>query len=107
MLNTTLPEGIQLEGPVRLCAEADLRPDGSLGEEWLVVTDAHLLVFSRNGAGIEQRASVPLAEISEPKVENLVGGGAFAVTRNEKPLELLRFTNRRTPGFASAAGVYL
>jgi len=105
MLNTTLPEGIQLDESIRLCAEADLHPDGSLGDEWLIVTEANLLVFSRNGAGIEQRVNLPLSEISEPKVENLVGGGAFEVTRDGKPLELLRFTNRRSPDFAAAAGV--
>ena len=105
MLNTTLPEGIQLEESVRLCAEADLHPDGSLGDEWLIVTDANVLVFSRNGGSIEQRFKLPLAEISEPKVANLVGGGAFEVTKDEKPFELLRFTNRRSPDFASAAGV--
>jgi ATP-binding cassette subfamily B protein len=105
MLNTTLPEGIQLEEPIRLCAGADLHPDGSLGDEWLIVTAANLLVFSRNGAGVEQRVNLPLAELSEPKVENLVGGGAFAVTRDGKPFELLRFTNRRAPDFATAAGV--
>lgn len=105
MLNTTLPEGIQLDESIRLCAEADLHPDGSLGDEWLIVTDANLLVFSRNGGGIEQRIRLSLSEISEPKVANLVGGGAFEVTKDEKPLELIRFTNRRSPDFAAVAGV--
>jgi len=105
MLNTTLPEGIQLEASIRLCAGADLLPNGSLGDEWLVVTEADLLVFSRNGGGVEQRVNLPLSELSEPKVENLVGGGAFQVTRDGKSLELLRFTNRHSPDFATAAGV--
>ncbi|MHB9107292.1 MAG: ABC transporter transmembrane domain-containing protein [Armatimonadota bacterium] len=105
MLNSTLPDGIQLDESIRLCAEADLHPDGSLGDEWLVVTEANLLVFSKNGTGIEQRFNLPLSEVSEPKVANLVGGGALEVTKDGKPLELLRFTNRRSPDFATAAGV--
>jgi len=105
MLNTTLPAGIQLDEAIRLCAEGDLHPDGALGDEWLIVTDQHVLVFSKNGAGIEQRFILPLSEISEPKVANLVGGGALEVTKDGKPLELLRFTNRRSPDFATAAGL--
>ncbi len=105
MLQNPLPEGVQVDGEVRLCLEADLHPDGSFGQEWLVVTDAQLLVFGKNGAGLQPRYTLPLTEISEPKSANFVGGGAFEVLHNGERMELLRYTNSRMPSFAAAAGL--
>jgi len=105
MLNTTLPEGVAVDGQVRLCLEGDLHPDGSFGKEWLIVTDEKLLVFSQNGAGVKQRQELPFKEISEPKSANFIGGGAFEVLHNGECLELLRYTNSRMPQFATAAGL--
>ena len=105
MLKTSLPEGVQVEGEVRLCVEADLHPDGSYGTEWLVVTEAQLLVIGKNGAGLERRYCLPLQEISEPKSANFVGGGAFEVLHQGERLELIRYTNGCMPSFATAAGL--
>ena len=84
MLHAPLPEGAQMDGEVRLCLEADLHPDGSYGQEWMVVTEAQVLVFGNNGAGLQRRFTLPLSEISEPKAANFIGGGAFELLHDEQ-----------------------
>ncbi len=105
MLHAPLPEGAQIDGEVRLCLEADLHPDGTSGKEWMVVTEAQVLVFGRNGDGLQRRFALPLREISEPKAENFIGGGAFELLHNDERLELIRYTNGCMPSFAAAAGL--
>ena len=103
MLYRTLPDNLHLDEPIRLATDADLRPDSTMGAEWLVVTATRLLVIGLGDGTQTTRRELPLAELSEPKVENLVGGGTFEVTCDGVKIELLRFTNRRAPDFAVAA----
>ena len=105
MSKQTLPKGINLEEPVRLCVETDLHPDGSFGKEWLVITNDRLLVFRENESGFETRLELPLSELTEPKIENLVGGGGLGVGRDGGRMDVIHFTNARAPRFASAAGL--
>lgn len=102
---SSVPEWIDLDGAARLCLRADLHPDGSFGEEWLVVTQDRLKVLTKNGTGAQTRYDLSLSEISEPKADNLVGGGALLVTWNGSVVELARYTNARVPRFAAAAGL--
>lgn len=105
MRKSSLPEGLSISEPVRLCLEADLRPDGTFGREWLVATDNRVRVYAENGAVVEPRLDLPLKDLSEPKTENLIGGGALRVERDGVRLELVRYTNAKAPSFASAAGL--
>ena len=50
-----LPEGVELPGPVRLCAEADLLPDGSFGRQWLIVAGEGVMVFQGDGKALNRR----------------------------------------------------
>ena len=103
MLEEPLPEGIEIEEPVRMSVEADMHPDGSFGKEWLVVTADRLCVFAQNGDSVTTTADFPLAEVSDPKAESFVGGGALEITHGETRLELVRFTSARAPRFLIAA----
>ncbi len=100
-----LPDGTQLDEPVRLSVQADLRPDGSFGREWLVVTQDHLLVLADSNGMVETRLTLPLAEIEEPKAEILIGGGAFEVSSGGTRLELVRYTASRCAKFATVAAM--
>jgi len=103
MWKEPLPEGFQIEEPVRICLLADLHPDGSFGKEWLVVTEKQIYVLAQNGAGVETRWQLPLEEISEPKVQNLIGGGTLEVARDGGRLALITYSNARAARFAAAA----
>ena len=119
MWNEPLPEGVQIAEPVRLCVEADLRPDGAFGTEWLVVTDSHVRVVSQDdppsrgrrstasaGVGGSQarvRLEIPLAEASEPTAHTFVGGGALEVSRDGAAVELVRYTAAGAARFATVA----
>ena len=105
MTATNIPEWVKLGDAARLCVRADMHPDGSFGEEWLVITDDRLKVLARNGAGTEVRHDYALSDLSEPKAENLVGGGVLEVMRDGSRMELIRYTSARAPRFAIAAGL--
>jgi len=98
------PGWLRVDGAVRLCIDADLRQDGSFGQEWLVVTEARLLVVARNGEAQAILHDLRLASVSEPKTIAFTGGGAFEVTHDGARLELIRYTSRRVPQFSNAAG---
>lgn len=103
--NDPLPEGFTPVGEPRLVVKADLLPDGAYGSEWLVVTADQLQVVSADGATPHVRLAVPLKDVTEPKVEQLVDGGAFEAMHGEDRLELVRFTSSRSGRFATASGI--
>lgn len=96
-----LPDGIDVEEPVRLCVEADLHPDGSFGQEWLAITQSRIVVFSRDGKEVRKRWELPLEEVSDAKAENLVGGGAIEVSYDGARVELVRYTTARAGRFSA------
>ena len=103
--NDPLPEGYAPEGEVRLCVRVDLSPDGHYADEWLIATTSRLQVVSANGAAPRARLDFPFEEVSEPKLLSLVDGGALEVTREERRVELVRFTSSRTPHLSTACGM--
>ncbi len=105
MWHEPLPEGLSVEGPVRLSVEADLRPDGSFGKELLVVTADKVRVVALDGATPSVRLELPFGELKEPKAESYFGGGALEVSHNGARVELVRYTAARFPRFATAAKV--
>ncbi|MEA3399637.1 MAG: ABC transporter transmembrane domain-containing protein [Armatimonadota bacterium] len=105
MSSSAPPEGFDPGEDVRLCAEADLRPDGRFGREWLVVGESRLWVVSDGDAAPSARLELPLEELGEPKARTLVGGGALEVSRNGERMELVRYTASRSARFGAAAQV--
>jgi len=77
----------------RLAAQSDLAPDGSYGEQWLVLAGERVLVSSADGAAARVLVDVPLAEISEVEIESLVGGAALRAVVNGRKVDLVAFTN--------------
>ncbi len=100
-----LPEGYDAGEPVRLVAETDLLPDGRFGREWLVIGQSTLRIVAENGEEPHPRLELPLAELSEPKAEALIGGGVLEVARNGERIELVRYTTARAGRFTAVAQV--
>jgi len=102
----SLPDDVSIEGDIRACVTADLLPDGSFGEEWLVVTEDAVLVYRQPGGGsTERRLRLALAEIKSIRAEALVGGGALEARLDGRTVELVRYTNSRAQHFAALAKV--
>ncbi len=97
------PEGFSPDEQVRVCAQADLLPDGRFGSEWLVIGEQHLWVIA-DGDGATPRIELPLDELSDATAQTLVGGGALEVSRNGTHIELVRYTNARAGRFTTVAG---
>ncbi|MEJ5250826.1 MAG: ABC transporter ATP-binding protein [Chthonomonadetes bacterium] len=108
------------EDQIRLSAYTDIGADGLFGIRWIVITDDCVQVYSPppgwsppvmgNGLnnlieppGLQCDIDLPLSCISDATTESLVGCGALVVTRDGKPLELLRYSNARAAVFAEVA----
>jgi len=103
-----LPESLKarVREPVRAWAAADLRPDGSYGREWLVVTTDRVQVFAEDGiAEPTPRLDLPLRALSAPKMELFIGAGALEAVCDGRTIELVRFTTSRARHFGAIARV--
>ena len=98
----TLPENISVEEPVRVCASADLLPDGSFGKQWLLVTNEKILVFT-DGEVPTKRIELTISELESTKVDSVVGGGVLEANRNGETIELVRYTNADAKKFSAIA----
>jgi len=79
---------------VVLVARSDIGPDGRFGEQWLVVTSKHLLVF---GPEAEQDGAphlvVSLKDIEGSAVEMQVGRAILQVTMAGLPRDVIAYSN--------------
>jgi ATP-binding cassette subfamily B protein len=85
-------------------AATDLLPDGFFGEEWLVLTSGRLRVFP--AVGVAARLDLQAADMTNPQVEALIGGGALMADVRGSSLEILRFSNAHQRKFGRL-GKYL
>lgn len=83
----------KLDGVVECVLGTDLTCDGRFGAEWLVITNARLLVYTVSGIGFAIRLDLPLDKISMPTIDALIGGGSLLVTADGTLLEVVRYTN--------------
>jgi len=89
---------------VRISIATDIDRDGRFGEQWLLVTDREVRVYSPNGdeAFLEKRFL--LCDILGVTTHSLIGGSALeAVTATEGLIELLQYSNVHTTKFATLA----
>jgi ATP-binding cassette subfamily B protein len=82
------------EERVILVAHSDIGPDGRFGEQWLVVTNSHLLVF---GPEAEQDGAphlvVSLKDVEGSQVEMQVGRAILQVTMRGLPRDVIAYSN--------------
>ncbi|MCW8131226.1 MAG: ABC transporter ATP-binding protein [Planctomycetota bacterium] len=90
-------------GDVAAAVATDLDPSGRFGQEWLVLTPTRLNVFCLNGKGLESRVELDLEKVKDATADSLIGGGALLATVDDKPLELLRYSNAQQRKFGRIA----
>jgi ATP-binding cassette subfamily B protein len=71
---------------------ADIAPDGSFGNSWLVLTDERILVLHTNGQDRPDIETVPLQSIQKIHTRNYVGNGVLSVELSDRTVELVRFS---------------
>ncbi len=82
------------EAEVRLSLATDIASDGSFGERCVALCGDRLLVVAPNGGEAELQLELPIKEVKEVAIDNLVGGGMLqAVLENGCRIDLLPYTS--------------
>ena len=81
------------ESEPRVSVVTDLNEDTCYAVRWLAVTEDRILVMEPNGGSPHVALELPLDQITEVKTRPLVGAGLIEATVNEKPVELVRYSN--------------
>lgn len=84
---------------IRLAAVSDLSGDGSFGERWLVLAGDRVLVCAPDGAARGPVVDLPLTDISEVEIENLVGGSVLRAVIRGQRVDLISFSNAAADRF--------
>ncbi len=77
---------------VKVSARGDLRDGGIFGDEWLLLAGDRLLVC-QDGEAPRVSTDLPLGEISQFEIDDLVGGASLRAVMNGQRVDLLSFTN--------------
>ena len=86
--------------PLIVAIKADLAPDGSLGERWVVADAETVRVLSGTG---DQQLTLPFSEIKSARTDQLVGGGSLLAQKGSDLVELTRFTTPLAGNMAAVA----
>lgn len=90
------PRAFTLDKPIVFAS--DLARQGDFGEEWLVVSQEKLYVFTPNGGQkAKLRHVIPCEDISEAKAEIKVGNGQIEVRTPKETVEVIRFSQASIP----------
>ncbi len=100
-VDTKLRRVKPLEEEVLIQVATDLVEDRSFGEQWVVVTDRRLLVIPLEGE--DGTVEVPLREVKEVKLEELVGAGHLELERKGGAPVYVPYSRSLTPKFAEVA----
>jgi ATP-binding cassette subfamily B protein len=92
-----------LSGHLNIALASDLAPDGSFGEQWLLVDDANLHVISREKGETWERFKFSLEKLQDAQIEPAVGNAIFKINVSDNQHVILHFSNELTERFALAA----
>ncbi|OGF47826.1 MAG: hypothetical protein A2231_09610 [Candidatus Firestonebacteria bacterium RIFOXYA2_FULL_40_8] len=79
---------------------SDIRANGSFGEEWLVVTNKKLVVYSDKGERLQE---LKLNELKEVEVVDLIGSSALEVNTGKHIYRIILYSNAKNSEFYQAA----
>lgn len=83
---------------------SDIVDGGQFGEQWLVATADHIMVFSPDGHEASLRKKLSLRDLKEVKTQSLIGSGALeATTCKGELVEIVYYSNVHSGKFAAAA----
>ena len=80
-----------------LAFTTDIKLDGHYGSAWVLATDQRLLAFSPDGEGPPDVVQIPLAEITEVEIRNLLGSGALKVRTAREGTTIALFSKSLLP----------
>ena len=89
------------EEAVRIQVASDMMDARSFGEQWLVVTDQRLFFIAINGA--DGVVEVPIEQVKEVRIQELVGGGCLEVEREGESPIYLHYSSTLISKFAEVA----
>ena len=78
---------------------ADLSPDLSFGQRWLIVTDKRIVILDAEEAPLE----ISLGEVTSAQMRSLVGGARLVIERKDKTPVSVYVSSTAAPTFADAA----
>ncbi len=92
-----------LNDQIRVAQASDLAPNGSFGEQWLLVDDENIHVISTEKGETWERFKFPLKELTDSQIEPCVGNALIKITSAGKQHTLFHFSNELTERFALVA----
>jgi ATP-binding cassette subfamily B protein len=79
----------------------DLNPDGTFGEQWVVVTDRRVILAPAEG--VDGVVDVPIKELMSVQTELLVGGGRLEIEREKQPTLFVPYSSSLAEKFSEVA----
>jgi hypothetical protein len=82
-----------------LTVKTDLTHKGMFGEETVVITTDHLIVYDQPEGVQQVRIAIALGEMRAPRLDTLVGGGTLQAEIAGQVVDLAWFTNAKQAAF--------
>jgi ATP-binding cassette subfamily B protein len=92
------------DGEIRIAAASDLGPDRRYGECWVVLAGSRVVVCAPDSTDAQVLLDLPLDQISEAQVENVVGGAVLQAVVKGRKVDLLSYTNALAKRFGRVRG---
>lgn len=82
---------------ILISVSSDITGSGTYGEEWLIVTDKHLLTFAADAS--QPSHNLPIAKINKISAENRIGSGVVEMDTESGTFRIMVFTEARSADF--------
>lgn len=92
-----------IPGDLTTALASDLSPDGSFGEQWLVIDHTFLFILFRENEKSDAQFVIPLKDVEDAQLEPCVGNGLLKVSAGGKNYILIHFSNELTERFGLIA----
>ncbi len=101
-LEGRLKESMELSERPKVVLRTDIRPDGTYGDAWLVVTDRAFISICPNHKDEATVNRVPLADVHGVYIHSFVGNGIVELKTAGCSVEAARYTRALADKFAEA-----
>lgn len=105
MILRDLPQGLSVCETVACCLKSDLQAEGEFGEEYLVIGDENLHIFTADNGQYTVRLSAPLTDIESATTHSYHGCAVLEAVVQGQRLPLVRGTAALAADFTAMAGV--
>ena len=89
---------------IKLSETSDLGPGNLFGERWIALAGEQLIVCEPDGVAPRVTIALPLKDISDIQIENLVGNSVLQAVVKGRALDLIPFTNALAARFGRLRG---